>query len=137
MRQWLDRMWRGRQAAGLVVLAVVWLPAVDAWWLGPRRVELMQGRDALAQMRKEIAGTRQATTRLAAVEAELAALEARIDGAGALRREAGETAFLLRSFELLASGTGVAIRGFTPQPALVHELHTEWPTRLELSGGYR
>ena len=137
MRQWLDRMWRLRQAAGLVVLAVVWLPAVDACWLGPRRVELAQRRDAVAQMRKEIAVTRQATTRLAAVEAELAALEARIHGAGAVGREAGDTAFLLRRVELLASGTGLGIRGFTPQPALVHELHTEWPTRLELSGGYR
>ena len=137
MRQWLDRMWRRRQAAGLVVLAVVWLPAVDAWWLGPRRVELAQRRDALAQMREEIAVTQQATTRLAAVEAEVAALEDRVQGAGAVRRDAGETAFLLRRVELLASGTGLGIRGFTPQPALVHELHTEWPTRLELSGGYR
>ena len=50
--------------------------------------------------------------------------------------DAGETAFLLRRVELLASGTGLGIRGFAPQPALVHELHTEWPTRLELSGGY-
>ncbi len=136
MRHWLDRMWRRRQAAGLVVLAIVWLPAVDVWWLAPRRVELAQRRDALAQMRAEIATTRQATTRLAAVAAELAALEASVHSAGAVGREAGETAFLLRRVELLASGTGLGIRGFTPQPALVHELHTEWPTRLELSGGY-
>ena len=136
MRQWLDRVWRRRQAAGLVVLAVVWLPAVDVLWLAPRRAELLQRRDALAQMREEIATTRQATTRLRAVEAELAALEAGIHSAGAMPREAGETAFLLRRVELLASGSGLDIRGFTPQPALVHELHTEWPTRLELSGGY-
>lgn len=136
MRQWLDRLWRRRQAAGLVVLAVVWLPAVDVWWLAPRRAELLQRQDALAQMRAEIAGTRQATTRLADVAAALAALEAGIHNAGAPRREAGETAFLLRRVEMLASGTDLSIRGFTPQPALVHELHTEWPTRLELSGGY-
>ena len=87
-------------------------------------------------MRTEIAATQQATTRLAVIAAELAALEASVHSAAAVGREAGETAFLLRRVELLASGTGLGIRGFTPQPALVHELHTEWPTRLELSGGY-
>ena len=136
MRPWLDRVWRQRQAAGLVVLALVWLPVVDAWWMGPRRVELAQRRDALAQMREDIAGTRQAATRLAAVEAELAALQARIGSAGAVRREAGHSASLLRRVELLADATGLGIRGFTPQPALVHEVHSEWPTRLELSGGF-
>ena len=135
-RMWLDRMWRQRQAAGLVVLAVVWLPAADAWWLGPRRTELGQRREALAQLREEIAATRQAPARLAAVEAELAALEARVGGAGAAGRAAGDSASLLRRVELLASGTGLRIRGFTPQPALVHELHAEWPSRLELSGSF-
>ena len=140
MRRWLEQrlggMWRRRQAAGLVVLAVIWLPAVDVWWLGPQRVELAQRRDALAQMRAEIAGMRKATARLAAVEAEVTGLEARVHGAGAVRRETGETASLLRRVELLAGEAGLAIRGFTPRAAVEYELHSEWPTRLELSGSY-
>lgn len=136
MGQWLERVWRRRQAAGLVLLAVIWLPAVDVWWLAPRRAELLQRRDALAQMRAEIAGMRPATTRLPLVAAELAALEADVHGSAAVRPAAGDTTSLLRRVELLASGSGLDIRGFAPQPARVHELHTEWPTRLELSGGY-
>ena len=136
MHKWLDGMWRRRQAAGLVVLAVIWLPIVDVWWLGPRRVELAQRRDALAQMREELAGMRQATTRAAALEAELAVLEARVRAAGAARRDGADSASVLRRVERLAAGAGLGIRGFVPQPALAHELYAEWPTRLELSGGY-
>ena len=136
MKGLLDRLRQRRQAVSLVVLAAAWLPAVHVWWIAPQRAALAQRRDALVQTQAEIARSRQAAAQLPAAEAGVAALAARLDAEYATRREVGDTAFMLRRIESLASGADIEIRGFTPQPAVVHELYSEWPLRLELGGDY-
>ena len=137
MRQWLGRLRRYRQVAARVALAVIWWPVLQVWWLAPQRAELAERRTALAQKQAEIARMEQAAARLPAAESEVAALQSHVDAARVALGAAGDAAYLLRRIERLASATGVRITGFTPQPALVHELHSEWPTGLELSGRYR
>lgn len=136
MERWLDAMRGQRLATGLVVLAAAWLPAVHVWWIWPLAGDLEQGRQVLAEMRVDSAAMRRAAPRLGPVQAEAAALEARLAAALPARRDAGDTASLLRRVELLASGSGLRIGAFSPQPVRVHESHSEWPTRLELAGPF-
>ena len=124
------------RAAGLVAVVVVWLLAFQVWWVVPRRTVVEDRQTALAGMRTELTRLRLEADRLPAVETGIADLEARLAEARTARADARDTAALLRRIELLADAATLSMRGYTPEAALVHELYSEWPSRLELSGGY-
>ena len=136
MRSWKRALRAHGRTAGLVAIVVVWLCAFQIWWVAPRRAEHAARQDALARKRTELTQVRTDVDRLPAVEAVIADLEARIARTQAARADARDTSAVLRRIELLAGAAELSIRGYTPEPALVHELHAEWPSRLELSGGF-
>ena len=137
MRDWMRLLKVHGRVAGLAALVAVWLFAFQIWWVAPRRVELADRETALARKLTELSRFRLEAERLPAVEAGIGDLEARLADADAARVDARDTAARLRRIELLARAATLALRGYTPEPALVYELHSEWPSRLELSGGYK
>lgn len=137
MTRWKTMLTANGRVAGLVAMVAVWLLAFQIWWIGPRRAELADREATLASNRAEIARFRQEAARLAATEAGVANLETNLAGAPAARTETRDTAAMLRRVELLAAEVTLSMRGYTPQPAVAHDLHSEWPSRLELTGSYR
>ncbi|MCE2541818.1 MAG: type 4a pilus biogenesis protein PilO [Acidobacteria bacterium] len=136
MRRWKRALRAHGRTTGLVAIVVVWLCVFQVWWVAPRRAEQAARQDALAGMRTELTQIRTDVDRLPAVEAAIAVLDARIAHAQAARADARDTTAVLRRIELLAGAARLSIRGYTPEPALAHELHAEWPSRLELGGGF-
>ena len=136
MSSWKQLLPAHGRAAGLVAVAVVWLLAFQIWWVAPRRTVVEDRQAALARMRTELTRLRQEADRLPAVEAGIADLETRLAEELTARADARDTAALLRRIESLADAATLSMRGYTPEAALVYELHSEWPSRLELSGGY-
>ena len=137
MTRWKAMLTANGRAAGLVAVVAVWLLAFQIWWIAPRRAELVDHEAALARKRTEVTRLRQEAGRLAATEAGVADLEANLAGAPAARADGRDTAGLLRRVELLAADATLSMRGYTPEPAVAHDLHSEWPSRLELTGSYR
>ena len=136
MRNWKRFLPARGRAAGAAAVVVVWFVAFQIWWVFPRRADLEERQDALASKRTELGRLRLEADRLPAAEAGVAAFEARLDAGMAALAGARDTAALLRRIELLAATATLSVRGYTPEPALVHELHAEWPSRVELNGGY-
>lgn len=136
MRDWKAAWTAHRQTAGLLALMVIWPTAFHVWWVLPRRAELAEREAALSHRQAELARSRQETERIPAVEAGIGELEARLAAAQAAGVEAGDTTARLRRIESLAEAAGLSLRGYTPEPPLVHAVHTEWPIRLEIRGAY-
>lgn len=136
MRQWIRQLQAYGRTAGPVAIAAVWLLALQIWWVAPRRAELADRQAALARKRTDIARMRLEANRLPAVEAGIANLEAHLSDVQTARAGTRDTAALLRRVELLAAAGTLSLRAYAPEPALVHDLHSERPSRLELSGGY-
>ena len=127
--------WYGRIAACLLV-AVSGLLVFQLYWVVPHRAVVALREQELNQKRQEISEGLRTASRLRAVEVEVEEIEAHL---GSLRvalpgqRDAGE---LLRHLQALATQSNLSIRAFTPQAASMRALHSEWPSRLELSGTY-
>ena len=75
-------------------------------------------------------------SQLPAFEASVAELDARLESLWAVLPEEKDAGALLRRLQTIATQSNLSIRAFTPQAAVVQALHSDWPSRLELSGTY-
>jgi len=68
--------------------------------------------------------------------AQVADLEARLDGLKAILPEEKDFGDLLRSLQTLAVQSNLTIKHFKPAPVVTKDLHAEWPINIELDGTY-
>ncbi|MDR1990564.1 MAG: type 4a pilus biogenesis protein PilO [Acidobacteriaceae bacterium] len=102
----------------------------------PTEVAMQARRGELAHVQADIQRGRDASQRLPKVRQEVDALDARLTDLRAVLPEEKDAADLLRQLQLLATQSNLAITSFTPAPAVIRELHAEWPMSLELQGSY-
>ena len=136
MRLGLHRLpWYG-QVGAMLLAAVLGVLVLQAAWIAPARRDIVRRDQELARARGEIAAARQAEQRRAELAARIAARERRSGRLAAAPADAWDTGALLRRLQVLASASGLAIRGFAPQAAEPRERHEERGSRLELSGTF-
>lgn len=131
-----ERLLRYGRAAAVPLAAVGGLLLFHAVWVAPRRDEIALRELELSRKRTEIAAALDAERRLPEVAAEVAALEARLAGPAAGRREAADSGALLRRLQKLARAESLSIRAFTPQAPTSDAPGAGRPNRLELAGTY-
>ena len=136
MHSGLDRLpWYG-QITAFVVVAAAGLVVSQQSLVTPQREAVAGRRQELVEGRLDLNAARQTASRRFELEAELHALELRLDRDRTVLGEAQERSQLLRQLQTLAAETSLSIRSFTPQAVLRQELHAEWPIHLELRGTY-
>lgn len=136
MHSGLDRLpWYG-QITAFVVVAAAGLVVAQQSLVIPRREAVAVRRQELVEGRLDLDAARQTASHRFELEAELHALELRLDRGRAVLGEAQDRSQLLRQLQTLAVQTSLSIRSFTPHAVLPQELHAEWPIHLELRGTY-
>lgn len=131
-----ERLLRYGRAAAVPLAAVGGLLLFHTAWVAPRRDEIALRELELGRKRTEIAAALDAERRLPEVAAEVAALEARLAGPAAGRREAADSGALLRRLQKLARAESLSIRAFTPQAPASDAPGAGRPNRLEMAGTY-
>ncbi len=106
------------------------------WYAEPMRVEIESRQATLNQLRAEIEKGEATARRLPEFQAEVSALQERLDDLRAVLPEQKDVGDLLRRLQTLATQSNLTILGFKPQPIATQELHAEWPIILELEGTY-
>ena len=127
--------WYGQIAAFLLV-AVAGFIVFHFYWVVPQQDDMTIRRQELTQKQQDISRALQTAGQLPEFEAEVEALGVRLEGLKAVLPQEKDAGALLRRLQALATQSNLSIRSFTPQAALMQELHSEWPSRLELNGTY-
>jgi type IV pilus assembly protein PilO len=127
--------WYGQIAVFLLVSLAGWL-VFHVYWVAPSRDEIAMRQLELNQKRTEVIQAQQTASRVTQVREEVAEIEVRFDELSAVLPGEKDAGALLRRLQSLATQANLSIRAFTPQAATVEELHSEWPSRLELVGTY-
>ena len=97
------------------------------WYAEPMRVEIESRQATLNQLRAEIEKGEATARRLPEFQAEVSALQERLDDLRAVLPEQKDVGDLLRRLQTLATQSNLTILGFKPQPIATQELHAEWP----------
>jgi type IV pilus assembly protein PilO len=90
----------------------------------------------VAAIRGRIDKGRETARQLPQFRAEVAELQARLDGLRPVLPDEKDAADLLRRVHTLAVQSNLTIRGFKPQAITMREMHAEWPISLEIEGTY-
>lgn len=124
------------QVGLFVALAAAGVGAFYQFYVVPTTAGMAGRRTQLTQLRATI--TRGATTaaQLNQFKAQVADLEARLEGLKAVLPEQKDVADLLRRIQTLATQSNLTIRGFKPAASVTRQLHAEWPIALDLDGTY-
>jgi type IV pilus assembly protein PilO len=127
--------WYGQVGAFALVSALA-TGAYFYFYDGQYRAEIATKQQQLAALRADIARGRGLAARLPEFRAQVADLEARLDGLKAVLPEQKDVGDLLRRLQTLAAQSNLEIRGFKPQPIAQKAMHAEWPIVLDLDGSY-
>ncbi len=124
------------QLGAFLGLAGIALAGFYSFHVVPVDTEIAARRDRLASVRAEVLTAQDTASRLPEFEAEVAALEEKLDELKAVLPEQKDVAQLLRRIQTLATQSDLTIKGFRPQPIATRDLHADWPILLELEGTY-
>ena len=102
----------------------------------PAQEDIALRRQELNRKRVDISRALQTASQLRDFEAGGEELSTRLENLGAVSPEQEDAGALLRRLQTLATQSNLSIRAFTPQAATLQALHSEWPSRLELTGTY-
>jgi type IV pilus assembly protein PilO len=127
--------WYG-QVGLFVAIGGILLGVFYQFYVVPTNVEMDVRRARLAALRTDIAKGSTTANQLGQFKAQVAELEARLEGLRAVLPEQKDVADLLRRIQTLAVQSNLAIRGFKPAPTVTKTLHAEWPIALQLDGTY-
>ena len=105
-------------------------------YVSPTTAEMAVREQRLASLRADINKGMTTATKLAEFRAQVADLQARLDGLKAVLPEQKDVAELLRRIQTLAMQSNLTIKGFKPMATATKELHAEWPIELALDGTY-
>ena len=127
--------WYG-QVGAFLLISVALLVVSWFFYIQPQREAQALMEAEVAQKRAEVEQAHQDARELAAFEAEVDDLNSRLTALRAVLPEQEEVSELLRSLQTFATQSSLTIRAFRPQAAIAHEMHSEWPYRLQLDGTY-
>ena len=127
--------WYGQLGAFVAVAALMY-GAFYLYWVSPTQDSIELRRAELGGLNAEILRASAITVRLPEFRAEVAELEAQLEGLRTVLPEQRDVANLLRQIQDLAIRSNLTIQGFTPQPVAPRELHVEWPIRFQFEGTY-
>jgi type IV pilus assembly protein PilO len=124
------------QVGLFVALAVAGVAAFYYLYAVPANQALEAQRKRLAALRVDISQGMAIAQQLPQFRAQVADLEARLDGLKAILPEEKDFGDLLRSLQTLAVQSNLTIRNFKPAPVVSKDLHAEWPINIGLDGTY-
>ena len=127
--------WYGQVAAFLIVAIAGYL-VFHSYWAVPAQEDIALRRQELNRKRVDISRALQTASQLPDFEAGVEELSTRLENLRAVLPEEEDAGALLRRLQTLATQSNLSIRAFTPQAATLQALHSEWPSRLELTGTY-
>ncbi len=127
--------WYGQILAFLLV-AIVLLGAFWFYYLGPQDEAQALKQAELERKRTELDQAEQDNIELEEFRAEVDDLNNRLDALSAVLPAQEEVAAMLRQLQTFAVQSNLTIRAFRPQAAVMQEMHSEWPYRLQLDGTF-
>jgi type IV pilus assembly protein PilO len=132
----LNRLpWYG-QVGMFVALALAGAGVFYYFYVIPTTADMNTRKQQLSALRADITKGSTTANQLNQFRAQVADLEARLEGLKAVLPEQKDVADLLRRIQTLAMQSNLAIRGFKPAPTVTKALHAEWPIALQLDGTY-
>ncbi len=102
----------------------------------PQQTGLAAKATELGTVRDRLAKGVESARRLPEFRKQVGDLEARLEGLRPILPEEKDVGDLLRRVHTLAVQSNLVIKGFRPQAIAAHDMHAEWPIRLELEGSY-
>ena len=127
--------WYGQIGAFLLV-SVALIVVFQFYYVSPQRETQAATQAEVDRKLTELAQARQDAIELAAFEAEVSDLNTRLEALSAVLPEQQEVAELLRRLVTFANQASLTIGAFQPQASVTHEMHSEWPIRLQLEGTF-
>jgi type IV pilus assembly protein PilO len=127
--------WYG-QVGMFVALALAGVGAFYYFYVMPTTADMDTRKQQLSALRSDISKGSTTANQLNEFKAQVADLEARLEGLKAVLPEQKDVADLLRRIQTLATQSNLTIRGFKPAPTVTKQLHAEWPIALQLDGTY-
>jgi type IV pilus assembly protein PilO len=127
--------WRA-QVGAFVVVGAGMCGAFYYYYEMPAQAEMEQRRSQLVGLRADVAKGLATAKKLPEFRAEVAQLQARLDGLKAVLPDEKDAADLLRRMQTIATQSNLVIKGFKPSPTITKQLHAEWPITLQLEGTY-
>ena len=132
----LDRLpWYGQIGAFVLVCAAA-LFAFQHFYVVSAQEDLALRSARLTTLRADVARGMATASRLPQFEAQVAQLEAKLEGLRAVLPERKDVADILRRIQGLATQSNLAIQRFTPQAAVQQPLYSEVPFKLQAEGTY-
>jgi type IV pilus assembly protein PilO len=127
--------WYAQVGAFLAIAATLFV-VFRIYYVGPQLEAQAARQVELDAKRQELQQAQQDAIELAAFQVEVNDLNGRLDALSAVLPEQQEVSQLLRRLQTFAVQSNLTIRAFRPQAALTHEMHAEWPIRLQLDGTF-
>ena len=127
--------WYG-QVGLFVALALAGVGVFYQFYVVPTTADMDGRRQQITQLRADITKGSTTANQLNQFKAQVAELEARLEGLKAVLPEQKDVADLLRRIQTLAVQSNLTIRGFKPSASVTKQLHAEWPIALQLDGTY-
>jgi type IV pilus assembly protein PilO len=124
------------QIGAFAVLAAAGIGAFYYYYEAPVRTDMSTRQSQLASLRADIAKGNETAKRLPAFKAQVADLEARLDGLKSVLPAEKDAADLLRRLQTVATQSNLTITSFKPAVTVNKQLHAEWPITLQLVGTY-
>jgi type IV pilus assembly protein PilO len=124
------------QVGMFVAIAIGGVAAFYFLYAAPAAAGIADQHRQLELLRVDITKGMSIARKLPQFRAQVAELQTRLDGLRAVLPEEKDFGDLLRSLEMLATQSNLAIRTFKPAPVTTKQLHAEWPINIELEGNF-
>jgi type IV pilus assembly protein PilO len=124
------------QVGLFVAIAIGGVSAFYFLYAAPSADAIAEQHRRLDLLRLDITKGMSIARKLPQFRSQVAELQTRLDGLRAVLPEEKDFGDLLRSLEMLATQSNLAIRTFKPAPVTTKQLHAEWPINIELEGNY-
>lgn len=118
-------------AIGAVILGLVWWQVLE-----PQREEMERQDARLTELQSKIVEGRAARQQLPRFREQVRTLELELDKLLRILPARRNTPELLRRIRALAEQGDFGFQRFVPGQFLDREFYSEWPIRIELTGGY-
>jgi type IV pilus assembly protein PilO len=119
-----------------VVIAVLIFVAFYMALYRPRNAELRDLVNERIKIEREVAQLKRQKAQLDKIEIELAEMTKTLAALETVVPKKREISDIFRSTQQLAYDSNLDIRNFTPQGEVQKDFYSDWPIRIDLTGGY-
>ena len=118
------------------VLAAGAVYGFEYFYAGDARTKLAAKEAELGAVRARVTRGQAIAAQLPQFQAQVADLESRLEVLKTQLPETRDVGEMLRRVQTLATQSNLVVKTFKPQPLKQKELHTEWPMLLEFDGTF-